>query len=351
MSSSDNALESIVEQSPYAFGDSNSAVPMTKKIEVRGDVLTPGEFSYKKEADVFHYLNLAGGALTDPKMCNLVVVRQYGEQKRSLLFRLDQKDYLPRVKQGDLIIITELGDSKKSSRQFHKPNLVTTKPKSIIRPKAEDYENTLPARGQALKKSIGDYIRYPQFKRILNQIASHQAATGAKSIAIMSCESGEGKSFFCSALALAYARYLNSQVLLIDSNRHESLRSPYLAVVKGDYSSQLPSQEMHSDSAFVDLTSVSDIERDYHEHSDFYFSPYINSVKSNYDLVLVDTGSTSDVTNSAVDPMIIASQVDAVVLINSPRSLDKKIIEKFNKDLKNCGASILGTVFNPFFQN
>lgn len=351
MTASDNVVTASFEQTEYHNGNSDFPVPSTQKIEVRGDVRTPGEFSYQKEADIFHYLNLAGGSLSDPKLCNLIVVRQYGEQKRSLLFRLDQKDYLPRVKQGDLIIITELSEAKKTQPQFHKPAIVKSRSTNIVRPKAEDFENTLPARGQALKKAVSDYIRFPQFKRILNQIATHQAATGAKSIAVMSCESGEGKSFFCSALGLAYARFLDSQVLIIDSNREETLRSPYLAIIRGDYSSQVQNRDLHSESAFVDLTSVSEIDREYHENSDFYFSPYINSVKSNYDLVLVDTCATSDVMANAVDPMIIASQVDGVILINSPISLDKKRMEKFNRELKKNGASVIGTVFNSFVQN
>lgn len=345
MSSSDNTLS--IHDSELGLADSHSAVPLAQKIEIRGDVCKPGTYSFIKEADIFHYLNQAGGSISDPSLCNLVVVRQYGDQKRSLLFRLDQKDYLPRVRQGDVIIISVLDEAKKNSRNFHKPTLVPSKQKTVIRPNAEDYENTLPSRGQSLKKSIGDYIRFAQFKRILNQIATHQAATGAKSIAVMSCEKSEGKSFFCSALALAYARFLNSQVLVIDSNKDEALRSPYLAVVRGDYSSQLISKSIQQESAFIDLTSVSDIERDFHEHSDFYFSPYINSVKSNYDLVLVDTGATNKVANHEIDPMIIAAQVDAVIVIQSPLSLDKQTIEKFSKDLRKSGAQILGTIYNP----
>jgi hypothetical protein len=345
-----NAIEATNDHSLFALVDTDSRLPITHQIEVRGDVRTPGEFSFQREADIFHYLNLAGGALSDPRHCNLIVVRKYGEKQRSLLFRLDQRDYLPRIKQGDLLIVTDLGEDKKTPRQFHKPTIQAPKARDIVRPSATDYEKSLPSRAQSLKKQLDDYIKFPQFKRLVNRIASHQAATGVKSLAIMSYEQGEGKSFFCSALALAYSRYLDSQVMVIDSNRDENLRSPFIAVVKGDYSCQVPDQELHSEASFIDLASVSEIERDYHENSDFYFSPYIKSIGNNYDLILVDTCANSNVSKNSVDPMIISSQVDGVIVINSPLSLEKKCLEGFAKDLKTSGANVIGTIYNPYIQ-
>lgn len=350
MTQSGNAHNSMTSQEVPAYFsvDSESKLPTTQQIAVRGDVRTPGEFSFQREADIFHYLGLAGGALSDPKFCNLILVRKYGEKQRSLLFRLDQRDYLPRLKQGDLLIVTELDQDRKASRQFHKPAIQAPKTKDLLRPKASDYQRTLPAPAQSLKKALTEYIRFPQFKRLVNQIASHQAATGVKSLAIMSCEAQEGKSFFCAALALAYSSFLDSQVLVIDSNRDESTRSPYISVVRGDYSFEVPDQELHNDASFIDLTSVSEIENNYHANSDFYFAPYIKTIRDRYDLILVDTCSVSNVSTSSVDPMIISSQVDGVIVINSPLSLDKKSLENFSKNLKSNGAQVLGTIFNPY---
>lgn len=347
MSQSDNVAELF---QPDASAGLRTTLPAPEVIEIRGDVKTPGEYSFLQEADIFYYLNLAGGALSDPKLCNLIVVRQYGEQKRSLVFRLDQRDYLPRIKRGDVIIISELSEDKPVQRQFHKPAIVAPQSQDLLRSQVADYENSMPATGQALKKAIDDYIKFPQFKRLLNQIAAHQAATGIKSLAVMSYEQGEGRSFFSAALALAYARFLDSQVLLIDSNRDEEKRSTHLAIVKGDYSAQVPNKELHHEPSFIDLVSVSDIERDYHENSDFYFGPYINSVKSRYDLILIDTCAVSSVSKDAVDPMVMSSQVDGVIILNSPLSLDKKLLEKFTKELRTSGARIIGTVYNPHVQ-
>lgn len=314
-------------------------------IEVKGDVAAPGAFKFKNEANIFDYLEQAGGIATDPIYCNLVLVRSYGDIKKSLLFRLDQKESLPKIKAGDVIIVNEVDELKKVARkQFHKPKIKAPQTRDSLRLEFSQNDDADKHTANPFLSTLRNYIRNPRFKRIVNQIATHQAATGTKSISILSYERNEGKSLFCAAIALAYSTFLNSQVLVIDSNKETS---PFLDSITGDYSNQVSNRENHPEKSFVDLVSAEEIEREYSHNSDFYFAPYIKSVAERYDLILIDTCALTEANEEKIDPMVLASQVDAVIVVNSVLSSNKKSIEKFAREIKTCGAQLIGTVFNP----
>jgi capsular exopolysaccharide synthesis family protein len=72
------------------------------------------------------------------------------------------------------------------------------------------------------------------------------------------------------------------------------------------------------------------------------FAELIGQARRLFDYVLIDSPPTELVS----DPMIIAAQADAVLLVLDSRETSKGSLRKAMRDLEAVGASVLGTVMN-----
>src|SRR5690242_2502539 len=83
------------------------------------------------------------------------------------------------------------------------------------------------------KNALLDYVRYTEFKRLLNQIINAQKRDGFKTLAVLSEHPQEGKTFFVSTLALGFATLLGKRVLIVDTISQTRNRSLYLDRIFG----------------------------------------------------------------------------------------------------------------------
>ena len=167
-------------------------------------------------------------------------------------------------------------------------------------------------------------------------------------ILITSPGSAEGKSTTCANLAVVLAQ-AGKETLVIDGD----LRAPSLHrifgmrnvnglvnVLSGEYKSSevytepFPGLKVLSTGPLPPNPAELLISR--------RFAQFIGQERQLFDYVLID----SPPTESASDPMIIAAQVDAVLLVVDSQGTNKRSLRKAMRDLEAVGATVLGTVMN-----
>lgn len=212
------------------------------------------------------------------------------------------------------------------------------------------------------KNVLFEYIRLPEFKRLLNQIVHAQANQKFKSCAVLSEFPGEGKSFFVSVLALGYASFLRKRVLIMDTisqTRNDSLYSERL-LGRGQFG-------MNGEfSGSIDLITSNGLRQQIQQHcerldpsfedqgfdtADFQIGPFVDLIKDAYDLILLDTCAMRGATKNHLDPIILAKQANTSILITSQASLEQKIVRGINDKLKWSHVQLLGTIFNSGAQH
>jgi len=224
-----------------------------------------------------------------------------------------------------------------------------------------------------IREILLDYIRHPEFKRLLNQILMAQQEQKFVSMAILSEFPQEGRTFFISALALGYATYLDKKVLIMDTISQTKDESFYFGHILGEESDSIFSYDNDSDSkgGVVDLIATKNLcrrvklehegesldvlkgdsllsysEKDLYENVDFRIRDFINSLKKSYDLILLDTCPLSRASKFHLDPMILAKQAETSILLTSPQSVNRRRLSTIRNELKSSQVKILGTIFN-----
>ncbi|MCC7440247.1 MAG: hypothetical protein IT285_01355 [Bdellovibrionales bacterium] len=190
-----------------------------------------------------------------------------------------------------------------------------------------------------------EYVRFTEVKRLVHQIHQEQKKRGAKSLAVLSLHPGEGRTFFVSALALGYALLLRKKVLIVDATSQTLNGYLFMDRVMGRTEEELaelggPLLEV------VDLMSAHNKEGKGGESAEFLIGPVIEAQKDQYDLVLFDTSALERRNKNNMDPVIIASQADASIILHSPSSADREAMFEMRRAVNGWNIDVLGTVFN-----
>lgn len=233
--------------------------------------------------------------------------------------------------------------------------------------------------GFSPKDILQDFIRNTEFKRLLNQIVFAQTRKGARSIALLSQYPKEGKTLLAAGVAMGYSLFLRKRVLLIDtvsSTRNESFFIGRVIendiVSNGSRGSSVSNQFSGQDfsQGEIDLMSRASIAKQIQYNQahlyqdlvgdealmaaatgtatmDFHLRYLLQSLRSNYDLILIDCCSISAALKGTIDPMILAQQSDGAILITSFQTLERNSLIALKKQLKSSQVELIGTVFNP----
>lgn len=194
--------------------------------------------------------------------------------------------------------------------------------------------------------SLNDFIKHTEVKRLINQIVTAQSHTGFRSLAVLSEYRGEGKTFFVAALALAYARFLPSRVLMVNTVSQPRGGGLFLESILGMHAPESHSRRGLVEPGRVDLITTRGSEGGPFDSSDFHVASYIEGLASRYDVVLIDTCAMSEAGKDNVDPIIVAKHADTSVLVTSPRSVDRSTLTQLKRKLRRYGIQPLGTVYN-----
>ena len=176
------------------------------------------------------------------------------------------------------------------------------------------------------------------------------AAVGAprEVVLVTSSGSAEGRTTICANLGVVLAQ-ADKKTLVIDAD----LRKPNLHNIFGVDNSLgvvdvLSGELSLSDVAKEPLPGLSVVSsgpippNPTELLSSDRFADLIDQARQLFDYVLID----SPATESVPDPMIIATQADAAVLVLDPRRTREGSLSKTVRDLEAVGANILGTVMN-----
>lgn len=214
-----------------------------------------------------------------------------------------------------------------------------------------------------VRDELLDYIRFPQFKRLLDKVASAQLSNGFRSIAVLSKFPREGRTFFVAVLALGYAIYLRRRVLIVDTLSANRENSFYLDRVLGSRSNG----ERNGARPYIDLMTAATMIRRLNqrygslhvgpdgeitgppalsETPDFQVGVFLDELESEYDLVLLDTCALTTVDKQHLDPVILARQADSAILVTSHRSSERDVVQQVNDELHRSHVELLGTIFN-----
>jgi len=233
---------------------------------------------------------------------------------------------------------------------------------------------------------FSSYIRTSEFRRLLRQLQTVQASNSASSISIISRFAQEGRSFFTAALAVGFASLLLKKVLVIDTIREKSrggfpLRSILRRSAETLFQSKsgvihlITIEHTKNHSYFyhdplvpnhtTNLPTVLDSSTSNKQSSsnnmhsgfslnegngsvEFIFKDLLTGLKPSYDLILVDTLPLQASNYQGFDPIVVGSQVDGVLILTSPVSLDTIILNSLREELARSNIPIIGTIHNPW---
>ncbi len=231
--------------------------------------------------------------------------------------------------------------------------------------RVHEKEDSLAAHSRRYQSLLDAYIRQPNFKRMLSRVSAAQDEMNFRSIAVLSEYAGEGKTLFISALALGYALYLRRRVLIMDTVHQTADESFYFqSLMRFEEESTAGRRRGNSyqdaPQGGLDLLTTRTIDLQIHgsigerrgarryEVSDFFIGDFLRKQCERYDIVLVDTCALSRVNASHMDPVVLATQTDRVILLLSPKSLESRVIAGLRKTLADKRINVLGAMVNEW---
>jgi Mrp family chromosome partitioning ATPase len=206
----------------------------------------------------------------------------------------------------------------------------------------------LPEAWAPLRSGFLEYVRGVEFKRILSDVGALQHQNRFQSIVLLSRAPGEGKTFFAAVLALGYALFLRRRVLILDTIAQTSTSALTLAPVLSAAGGcgEIPG------GGHVDVVTSREFDPGGQGPAvkewgaDFAIGEYIESIRGDYDLILVDTCSLEASHSDTLDPIVVGRQTDTAILITSPRTNRREHLRLLGEELRRRDVHLLGTIYN-----
>jgi len=220
---------------------------------------------------------------------------------------------------------------------------------------------------------LKDLMNYSELKRMAYSILAIQQKKRFRTLSVLSCFPGEGKTLFCAAMAMAYADACRSRVLVVDTTTSHNPRSLILkdcldpsmsqidflslserqaesndlktSTLDARHARETPSVEavlVRENTTSLSVTKESD-------HA--LISKVASEGSKHYGLALLDTVPLTVKNKKNIDPYLAASLSDASVLIVSQTLLNAPDLRACLKVLQNPALHLIGVVSNEeFFQ-
>lgn len=210
--------------------------------------------------------------------------------------------------------------------------------------------------------ALSYYLRLPQTKRLVHRLTVAQQEIGFTSVSVVSLFPREGRTFFVSLIALAYATVLKRRVLILDTISQSKEDSFHLSAVMKEQNAQPDSRDnlqnvALQDSSGVDLVAtralrgeISNKHRNISplQTAEFLMQPFLKALTPSYDLILLDTCAIRAVTGDHFDPLVLSRQVDQVITLVSAQSASEEALIELHNQLSKAEVPLLGYVRNEF---
>ena len=108
MSNNTRELNPAITEQQYPIVDKSL-------VQVRGQVNSPGNYTFHDNASVFDYLRSAGGPTYHSVLGDLILIRHQNGKQSSLTFNMDRLHTLPKIQGGDILIFHSLFNVKTPS--------------------------------------------------------------------------------------------------------------------------------------------------------------------------------------------------------------------------------------------
>jgi Mrp family chromosome partitioning ATPase len=228
-------------------------------------------------------------------------------------------------------------------------------------------------RGQAaVYDRLKDVMHYSELKRMAYGLVARQQKSHFRTLAVLSCYSGEGKTLFCATLAKAYADICGLNVLVVDAASNydpsslalkECIDPALLAQV--DYLSlserrnnpnrtrTVAARGVHQQSSIETVGTEQNghaVAMSVYRDSDHALIRQVAEEGSRqYGLILLDTVALMSRNKKNTDPFIVAQLADASILIVSPKLLKSPDLNACLKVVENPALHLIGMVSNEEF--
>lgn len=208
----------------------------------------------------------------------------------------------------------------------------------------------------------GEALLFAECRHLIHQIRSAQHELNIRSILLISQLPGEGKTILTSILAEASAKLFGDRVLIVDTAsssstdsyaryhlnssevtgpeiRERAPRQIMVVAAKG------PPWSMPPDTKEAEVGSNA---QPYPARapSEFEVGAYLNQNRNSYDLILIDSCALRPLDGQTLHPAILASFSDAVIVVLSPASVERKRLAWMKGALSQHQIKPLGFVFN-----
>lgn len=189
-----------------------------------------------------------------------------------------------------------------------------------------------------INQVVDEYISRPEFKRILLDIDISLTDRGTKILSVLSMFPREGKTFVIAALAMGSAKLLGKRVLIVDCVSHakeDSFISTLLSGVRSEESTGL-----------IDVVTAQSLTGVQAKQADFRLRPALATLAASYDRIFIDTGAVHASVEPEIDPVIIARQSEATIVVTSPYSLHRTAVMDLREQITASGVPVIGTIYS-----
>lgn len=189
-----------------------------------------------------------------------------------------------------------------------------------------------------------------EMRRLYTNIRHIHGKKDMRSFLITSANRGEGKSTIASHLALTVARFRRKKSLIVDADLrrpklHQIFNVPkepgLLECLKGEMDPLDAVKDTKIENLKV-IPAGAKVSSPSHLFEGDILSEIIDKIKFYYDIVIIDSAPVIPVS----DPMLIASEVDGVILVLLAGKTPRNVALRAKNILLDADANILGVVVN-----
>ena len=205
-----------------------------------------------------------------------------------------------------------------------------------------------------LKKLIENHFGYAEAVKNLRTNVQF-SGNDVKLVALTSSLPGEGKSDTAYALAMSFSQ-MGKRTVFVDADIRKSVLMSRLEVSEkvaglSEYlTGQCTKEEIICETNYDNLNVI--FAGSYSANAselleEDLFTELLAALKSEYDMVIIDTPPLGVVTDCA----IIAKSCDGVVLVIESGAISYHLLQKVKRQLEATGSRILGVVLNKVSQD
>ncbi len=184
-----------------------------------------------------------------------------------------------------------------------------------------------------LNDSLQTFIQYSEIKSLLDRIIQLQDLQKFKSLAIVSEQDGEGKSFLAATLGYAYTSRKQSKVMIVDTSATALPGEPN------------PLRDFLEQQPLIDFTSLREWDKN-NTADEYQLKTLFAKTGQNYGLIIVDTSALFRKNKNNFDPFLIARLCDAAILVTSRSDLPTEKSQDNKKRIVESNIHLLGMVHN-----